>query len=109
MRAEDGRLHIDQEGKVNKFTQQVEHVTFAGQRALDIGQDVLYVTERCVIKLEPEGLTVSEVAPGVDLEMQVLAQADFPLRVSPDLREMDARLFPSQRGWLLPSLAQELD
>jgi acyl CoA:acetate/3-ketoacid CoA transferase len=54
---------------------------------------VLYVTERCVIALRAEGLTVTEIAPGVDLERDVLAQAGCPLRVASDLRPMDARLF----------------
>ena len=58
-----------------------------------ISQDIMYVTERCVIKLEPAGLTVTEIAPGVDLQRDVLAQADIELRVSPNLKTMDARLF----------------
>ena len=52
-----------------------------------------YVTERCVLRLEPEGLTVVEVAPGIDVERDVLGQAQIPLRVGPDLRQMDGRLF----------------
>jgi acyl CoA:acetate/3-ketoacid CoA transferase len=56
-------------------------------------QNVLYVTERCVIRLTPAGLTVTEIAPGIDLDRDVLAQSDIPLRVSPDLRQMDSRLF----------------
>jgi acyl CoA:acetate/3-ketoacid CoA transferase len=54
---------------------------------------VLYVTERAVIRLDPEGLTVIEAAPGIDLQRDVLDQAAIPLRVSPELKEMDARLF----------------
>jgi acyl CoA:acetate/3-ketoacid CoA transferase len=61
--------------------------------AKERGQNVLYVTERAVIRLEPEGLTVIEVAPGIDLRRDVLEQAAIPLRVAPNLREMDARLF----------------
>jgi acyl CoA:acetate/3-ketoacid CoA transferase len=53
----------------------------------------LYITERCVLRLEPEGLTVIEVAPGVDLKRDVLGQADIPLRVSEALKIMDERLF----------------
>ena len=101
IRVEDGRLHIDQEGKVKKFTQQVEHVTFAGKRAQVTGQEVIYITERCVLRLDADGLCVYEIAPGVDLEKDVLAQADFSLAVSPDLKEMDARLFdPNATGFL---------
>jgi acyl CoA:acetate/3-ketoacid CoA transferase len=89
----DGRLSVLQEGKSRKLVPDVEHVTFSGRRAREQGQNVLYVTERCVLRLEPEGPTVVELAPGVDLERDVLAQADIPLRVSPNLRQMDPRLF----------------
>jgi acyl CoA:acetate/3-ketoacid CoA transferase len=53
----------------------------------------LYITERCVLRLDPEGLTVIEIAPGVDLNRDVLAQADIPLRVSETLKTMDERIF----------------
>jgi propionate CoA-transferase len=68
-------------------------VTFSGRRAKEQKQNVAYVTERCVIRLMPEGLTVTEIAPGIDLKRDVLAQSETPLRVSPDLREMDPRIF----------------
>jgi acyl CoA:acetate/3-ketoacid CoA transferase len=90
---EGGQLVLSQEGRARKFVPQVEHITFSGRRARQLGQRVSYITERCVIRLEAEGLTVVEIAPGVDLERDVLAQAGFPLRVSPDLHQMDARLF----------------
>ena len=54
---------------------------------------MFYITERCVLRLEPEGLTVIEIAPGVDLKRDVLAQADIPLRVSDTLKTMDERIF----------------
>ncbi|MDQ2683184.1 MAG: acyl CoA:acetate/3-ketoacid CoA transferase [Chloroflexota bacterium] len=90
---EDGRLQIRKEGKARKFVPEVEQITFSGKRATERGANVTYVTERCVIRLLPEGLTVTEIAPGVDLERDVLGQADVPLRVSEEVREMDARLF----------------
>jgi acyl CoA:acetate/3-ketoacid CoA transferase len=89
----DGRLQIVAEGRSRKFVPAAEHVTFSGRRAREQGQHVTYVTERCVIRLRPEGLTVEEIAPGVDLERDVLGQAKIPLCVSPDLRPMDGRLF----------------
>ena len=80
----------------------VEHVTFSGRRARVNQQDITYVTERCVIKLEPTGLTVTEIAPGVDLARDVLAQADLKLGISPNLKTMDARLFkPEPIGLVL--------
>ncbi len=89
----DRRLAIVKEGKFPKFVPAVEQVTMSGPRALAQGRQVLYVTERCVIELRPEGLTVIEIAPGVDVERDVVRQAGCPLRVAPDLAPMDARLF----------------
>jgi acyl CoA:acetate/3-ketoacid CoA transferase len=89
----DGRLAIRKDGKFAKFVPSVEHVTFSGRRAREQRQDVTYVTERCVIRLLEPGLTVTEIAPGVDLERDVLKGAAIELKVAPDLRTMDARLF----------------
>jgi propionate CoA-transferase len=93
LRIEDGRLRIAKEGKNKKFIPEVEHVTFSGRRARELRQDVLYITERCVLRLEPEGLTVIEIAPGIDLNRDVLAQSEIPLRVSQSLKTMEERLF----------------
>jgi propionate CoA-transferase len=90
---ENSQLRIAKEGKNKKFVQEVEHVTFSGRRAQQLKQKVLYITERCVLSLEPEGLTVIEIAPGIDLKRDVLVQADFPLRVSESLAVMDKRIF----------------
>jgi acyl CoA:acetate/3-ketoacid CoA transferase len=89
----DGRLAIRDDGKVAKFVPEVEHVTFSGRMARERGQEVTFVTERCVIRLLPEGLTITEIAPGVDLERDILERAATPLRVAADLAPMDARLF----------------
>ena len=99
---EDGAVQILQEGKVQKFVTAVEHVTFSGRRARQQGQNVTYVTERCVLRLTDDGLTVTEIAPGIDLERDVLGQTAVPLRVSPDLCLMDPRLFhPEPMGLVL--------
>ena len=92
----EGILKITREGKARKFVPEVEQISFSGSRALQRGQHVTYVTERCVIRLEPEGLTVTEIAPGIDLERDIIGQADIPLRVSGNLKLMDARLFRPQ-------------
>jgi acyl CoA:acetate/3-ketoacid CoA transferase len=89
----DGRLSIRREGSLAKFVPRVEHVTFSGRRGKATGQDVTYVTERCVMRLQPQGLVVTEIAPGVDLQRDVLAQAAIQLEVADDLKLMDARLF----------------
>ncbi len=88
-----GVLKIVQEGKSRKFVQSAEHITFSGVVGRQRGQRVTYVTERCVIELTDGGLMVSEIAPGIDLQRDVLDQAEVPLRVAPDLRLMDAALF----------------
>jgi acyl CoA:acetate/3-ketoacid CoA transferase len=97
LRTGDGRLTIVKEGRFRKFAPEIEHVTFSGRRGRAQAQDVTYVTERCVMELTPDGLTVIEVAPGIDLERDVLGQAGFPLRVSPALRPMAASLFHPER------------
>ncbi|GAB5375963.1 MAG: acyl CoA:acetate/3-ketoacid CoA transferase [Acuticoccus sp.] len=93
MHIEDGRLVIDAEGKIAKIVPAVDQVSFSGRRAVAQGQKATYVTERCVLELRPDGLTVSEIAPGLDLERDVLSKADAPLKVAADLKTMDARLF----------------
>ena len=89
----DGKLIIEKEGKIAKIVDQLEQVSFSGPRATEQGQEVLYVTERCVMRLTPDGLMVTEIAPGIDLQTQVLDQAHTALLVSPSLRIMDGALF----------------
>lgn len=90
---EDGKLVIVQEGKKKKFISAVEQVTFSGDYAREKGQNVKFITERCVIELLKDGLTVTEIAPGIDLQTQVLDQMDFAPLVSENLKLMDARIF----------------
>ncbi|WP_434034881.1 acyl CoA:acetate/3-ketoacid CoA transferase [Cupriavidus sp. a3] len=73
----DGRLNILQPGKVRKFVSSVERITFSGEFAREHGREVLFVTDRAVFRLEKDGLTLIEVAPGVDIERDILAQMDF--------------------------------
>jgi acyl CoA:acetate/3-ketoacid CoA transferase len=92
----DGKLKILQEGKSRKLVSAVEHVTFSGQMARNRGQRVTYITERCVLSLDTDGMTVREVAPGVDVQRDVVAQSDVALRVAPDLKTMDPALFRAE-------------
>lgn len=94
---ENGKLHILQEGKKKKFIKTVEQITFSGSYAQEMGQPVLYVTERAVFELTPKGMQLIEIAPGIDLQKDVLAQIDFVVKVSTNLRLMDARLFTESR------------
>ncbi|HEX7104472.1 MAG TPA: CoA-transferase [Acidothermaceae bacterium] len=103
---EDGRVVIRREGRLPKFVEQVSAITFSGRRALAQGQRVLYVTERCVLELREHGLTVVEIAPGIDLERDVLGMAKFPLLVADDVTEMDAALFREGAGAVLARSAR---
>jgi propionate CoA-transferase len=102
MNIRNGRLEIEKEGKIKKLVKAVDHISFSGRRGKMQGQDVTYVTERCVMKLTNQGLLVTEIALGINLQPDILDQADFPLIVSPALKEMDAALFqPGKIGLVL--------
>lgn len=94
---EDGKLKIVKEGKVIKFVKKVEQITFSGKRAVKDGQEVLYITERAVFKLTPEGVTLIEIAPGVDLEKDILPYMEFKPIIAKDLKLMDERLFREEK------------
>jgi propionate CoA-transferase len=94
----DNKLRIDQEGRTKKFVKQVEHMTFGGKYSSEQDQYVRYVTERCVFALTSEGLELIEIAPGIDLEKDILALMEFrPIIKEPRL--MDERIFnPAPMG-----------
>jgi acyl CoA:acetate/3-ketoacid CoA transferase len=93
VRAEAGRLRVVQDGRFQKFVTRTQHVTFNGRRAAEAGQEIWYITERCVFRLAKDGLVLVEVAPGVDVDADIRAKVGFPLQVADDCRPMDARLF----------------
>lgn len=90
---EGGKLKITQEGRITKFVDQVQHLTFNGAYALEKGQDVIYIAERGVFRLEPDGLVLIEVAPGIDVKKDIAKNVDFKFKVADDLKEMDERIF----------------
>ena len=92
---QDGRLTILQEGKVRKFVPEVEQVTFNAALAREAGREVLYVTERAVFELTPTGLELVEIAPGIDVERDILAHMAFTPRIRETLRTMPACVFES--------------
>ena len=96
MHIESGRLVIDKEGRIAKIVPKVDQVSFSGKRARAQGQEITYVTERCVIELDADGLVVTEIAPGLNLQRDVLDHAATPLRVSKTLKVMDDALFHAE-------------
>lgn len=90
---EGGELKIANEGDINKFLAEVEQISFSGEYAIEKGQEVLYITERAVFELADEGLVLKEIAPGVDLEEDIINQMGFEPVVADDLQEMDQRIF----------------
>jgi propionate CoA-transferase len=94
VRIVDGRVVIQREGNCVKFVRAVEHRTFSGAQARERGQQVLYVTERCVFRLaDAGGLELIEIAPGIDLERDILGRMGFAPAISPKLRLMEPHLF----------------
>ena len=94
----DGKLAIVKEGRASKFVEAVEQVTFSGDYAAEIGQPVFYVTERCVLRRTSVGMELIEVAPGLDIDRDILAHMKFkPIVREPKL--MDDRIFrPESMG-----------
>lgn len=92
----DGKLEILQEGRGKKLVKQVEQITFSGEYAKEMGQKVYYITERAVFELTDKGVALIEIAPGADLEKDVLAQMDF-VPIIGDVKLMDARLFNEEK------------
>jgi len=93
IKIEDGQIKIISDGTIPKFVPEVAQISFSGEMGRKRRQEVLYITERCVIELTEDGLTVIEIAPGVDLEADVLGKADVPLLVRDDLQVMSSALF----------------
>lgn len=89
----DGQMRVQSQGAVRKLVRQVEQITFSGEQALRRGQQVLYLTERAAFRLTPQGLELFELAPGIDLQRDVLQQMDFAPRVAEPMQRMPAACF----------------
>lgn len=92
----EGKLNILKEGASKKFIDTVEQITFSGNYARKARQPVLYVTERAVFELREEGLTLIEIAPGIDLQNDILDLMNFKPLIAKDLKEMDSRIFKEE-------------
>jgi acyl CoA:acetate/3-ketoacid CoA transferase len=93
LKSGDGALTIEQPGAVRKFLDQVEQITFSGHQAISQGQDVYYITERAVFQLRPEGVHLTEIAPGIDLQSDVLDQMGFAPNIEQPVKTMNASHF----------------
>jgi propionate CoA-transferase len=89
----DGRIKMIKEGKIIKCVRQLQHRTFDAGFAMEKGQQVIYVTERAVFRLNPKGLVLTELAPGMEVKRDIATVVEFEFQIAPDLKEMDARLF----------------
>ena len=101
-----GKLAILEDGQARKFVEEVEHRTFSGPQAAKWGKSVLYVTERCVFRLTADGLELTEIAPGIDLERDILARMDFRPIIHGTPKLMDPRIFADGPMHLRPDLLE---
>lgn len=90
---EDNQLHIKKEGSLIKFVKTLQQVSYNGKISCKKGQKMHVVTERAVFELRPEGLTLTEIAPGIDLQTQVLDLMEFQPLISNDLKEIDPNIY----------------
>lgn len=92
----DGKINILKEGRVKKFVNDLEHITFNGKYESQKNKRIILVTERAVFSVEKEGLTLIEIAPGIDLEKDILNLMEFEPIIAKDLKIMDERLFKTE-------------
>ena len=92
-----GFINISQNTPSVNFINKVQQITFSADYARKTGQNVTYMTERAVFKLVKDGIMLTEIAPGVDLERDILAHMEFRPLISPDLKEMDPRIFREEK------------
>ena len=96
---EGGKLVIRNDGKAGKFIKACDHISFSSQFAQETNQTVLFITERAVFELRDRKLILTEIAPGIDMEKDVLRLMGFRPEISPELKLMDERLFrPGKMG-----------
>lgn len=93
IKVEDEKLKIVKEGKIKKFLKNVEQITFSGNFARENNKKILYVTERAVFELRKEGLTLIEVADGIDIEKDILANMEFKPILAKEIKKMDKNIF----------------
>ncbi|MCL2124847.1 MAG: 3-oxoacid CoA-transferase [Oscillospiraceae bacterium] len=93
----DGEVRINSDGSEIKFVKEVQQITFSGEYAVKRGQEIMYISERAVFKLTTDGVMLTEIAPGVDLQRDILAKMEFEPIISKELKTMDPRIFRDER------------
>lgn len=93
VRFEDGKVIVEEQGTIKKFINQVRQITFSGDYAIKNGKKVIFITERCVFMLTPDGLMLTEVAPGIDIERDIMHNMEYKPLIAEDLKIMPAFLF----------------
>ncbi len=102
----DGKLLIEEDGSITKFVDEVYKIVFNGSIALEMGKEIKYITERAVFSLTRDGLLLEEIAPGVDLERDILAKMKFKPMVSDKLSLMDQRIFKEEKMGLINEIKE---
>lgn len=92
-----GKMQILQEGTINKFTNQIQQITFSAKTAVENDLPVLYITERAVFRLTKDGIMLCEAAPGIDVEKDIFAHMPQKPLVAPDFKRMDERIFRDEK------------
>lgn len=92
----DGKLIITQEGKEKKLIDEVEQIAFSGEYANKTGQPVMYITERAVFELRKDGVYLTEVAPGIDMQTQVIDLMEFTPKMADEIKLMDSTIFKDE-------------
>jgi acyl CoA:acetate/3-ketoacid CoA transferase len=99
-------IEILRDGEIPKFVESVFKVVFSGQQALKYGQEILYVTERAVFKLTESGIILEEVAPGIDIDKDIISKMGF-MPIVGSIKEMDKRIFNDGRTGIRDEIVED--
>ena len=103
----NNKLQIQNDGSVIKFVDSVYKIVFSSHQAIKYGHDILYITERAVFKLNADGIMLEEIAPGIDLDKDVLSKMNFKPRLG-RVKEMDSRLFRDDKMGIKSEFFQKI-
>jgi propionate CoA-transferase len=103
----NNKLQIQNDGSIIKFVDSVYKIVFSGHQAIKYGHDIRYITERAVFKLNADGIMLEEIAPGIDLEKDVLSKMNFKPRVG-IIKEMDSQLFRDDKMGIKEEFFQKI-